>query len=274
MDVELVVAHTIGVLRQYDTKKSGKIDSVFGNNARMTECPKICTLQHFIDESNEANNVVEWFARYILRYSCSSACCLFERFIVPELISKGVTDVITKYGILQLKNLETHDIFFQKATSEHAIIFDNVVEIVEQDNGMGAYGHNVLVCKESGCVVDFSIGQFTGDLNEQHVYQDIKSLCERVSTPVLLCRKSTSALIDEQIGRDLFVSTLHKTPPPLKLSRIAVKRMLNGWLGICRGCYGTSLKLKRCANCKVVKFCGVHCQKSKWREHRSKCVHT
>jgi hypothetical protein len=272
MDLELVVAHTIGVLRQYDVKKSGKLNRVFGNNAEMVKYPRICTLQDFIDVSNEVNNVVEWFARYILRYSCSSACCLFERFIVPELISKGVTELNTKFGIIQLKNLETHDIFIQKATSVHKIIFYNVVEIVEEDCGRGFYGHNVLVCKESGCVVDFSIGQFTGKLDEQHVYQNIENLCKLFSTPVLLHRKSTSTLIDEQIRRDQTTSALHKTPAPLKISRIVVKRMFKGWLCICRGCYGTSLKLKRCSKCKTVYFCGVHCQKRKWREHRSKCV--
>ncbi len=273
MDVELAVAHTIGILRQYDRKRSGKLEKGTGNNAKMIEYSgrKKCTFQEFVDESNETNNLDEWFARYILRYSCSSACCLFERFIIPELITKGIDELDTKFGTIQLKNLETHDLFIKTINPMHKIFFTKAVEAIEEDCGRGFYGHNVLVCKESGCVIDFSIGQFTGKINEQYIYPDIESICNMFSTPVSH-GKCSSSLIEVQNNRDQMLSDWHKTPPPLKLSRIAVQRMLNGWSSICRGCYGTSLKLKKCSKCKTVMFCGVKCQKRKWAEHRPTCL--
>ncbi|KAF8763752.1 histone-lysine N-methyltransferase SMYD3-like [Argiope bruennichi] len=43
------------------------------------------------------------------------------------------------------------------------------------------------------------------------------------------------------------------------------------WDIICACCLKRSSELKRCSSCKIMKYCGVTCQKEAWKDHKFEC---
>lgn len=39
----------------------------------------------------------------------------------------------------------------------------------------------------------------------------------------------------------------------------------------CASCGSTEIKLKDCSACKLVKYCGVKCQREHWQQHKQEC---
>jgi len=142
--------------------------------------------------------------------------------------------------------------------------------------------HNILVCKASGAVIDFSAGQFSGKLEQPRFHSSFKVMVASGAFPteVLRLEKSPQDQIDVQLQRDVDNIRVHlaalRLPftNPAEFAALVVKNATQtGWNGICRECFGSSAKLFRCTRCAAVSYCGPICQKLAWRrEHKHECV--
>ncbi|GBM25528.1 hypothetical protein AVEN_272530-1 [Araneus ventricosus] len=43
------------------------------------------------------------------------------------------------------------------------------------------------------------------------------------------------------------------------------------WETSCSWCLKQDVELKRCSRCKMVRYCGVTCQKAAWKDHKLEC---
>ena len=135
--------------------------------------------------------------------------------------------------------------------------------------------HNALQCTESGVVVDFSLGQFTGVMNPV-VYPNKQAFISKLPSDVLAFYSSPQSEIDGQNARD--ESTAAKSPDlsPKKFAKRVVhscKAVLAaaGRTGFCDHCFGEVPKLLSCSQRRRVSYCGVPCQRLHWKQHKAQC---
>ena len=298
VDVDLVVAHMISLFHSVDTKPKGfpiaETKSVAKGKTLLIQdeyqpflqqSRVFDTFQGFFESQKtglSAKVLAQWFTRYQLRWTCSSLCCLFDRFVVPELFKANITHVKSRDGrIIHLQSLCVSTIFFQQPSpsKQHTLHFNctGTDETIEQGVQDGILTHNVLICDKTKVVIDFSVGQFTGDMAQPRVYANVDEMEKSGAFPgpVLSVRPSPRASIDGQIGRERSLALAYPFLPdkqPERFAKRVVSSIRRGWEGICRECFGASTSLKICTRCRRVKYCGKHCQKRAWRrEHKYNC---
>ncbi|GMI50093.1 hypothetical protein ScalyP_jg6515 [Parmales sp. scaly parma] len=245
---------------------------------------------HCVSSLLSTSRLAEWYTRYTLRWNCSSLCCIFVVHVVPELKRRGITSLTVPGGceVIVLADLEVFAVWFEPPPKKHTIDFTlsylgsgHGHDVCEIDS---CPTHNILVCRATGAIVDFSAGQFTGVMEQPHYYPSVEAMVSAGAFPgrVLNVAKSPRNQISEQLSRDAELADnpiYRRVIPDKKLSRftrIVTKNMLRGWHvgnnGICRVCFGASSALLTCGQCKQVAYCGTACQKRHWaKEHKHSC---
>jgi hypothetical protein len=112
-----------------------------------------------------------WFARSVLRYSCSTLVFSFVRCLVPEMKKRGITELSHSAGgggTVRLAELEAFTVFVVPR-QQHVIELEYsrvgpISQLVEMVGTDDYCSHNFLKCKISGIIVDLSLGQFTGTM--------------------------------------------------------------------------------------------------------------
>ncbi|KAJ1415475.1 hypothetical protein B484DRAFT_434729 [Ochromonadaceae sp. CCMP2298] len=286
MSLEALVAHMQSVFQHVDTKVKGTVASETvsdeGSSLRIDviegyppTCPK--TFQAFVEAqktSMSTSRLAQWYTRYKLYWSCSSLCCNFVRYLVPELERIGVSQLCSSAGTLLLRDLAVYNIVYAalRAPATHTITsvypkhptcgvsLPDREDIIEcSRNGISV--HNILVCTASGVVVDLSGGQFTGSMEQPCAYPDLAAYFASGTLPgKKLEVRRWGGEVNDQVRRDVDMGSAFAT-------RVAAS-YTNGWAGLCRECHGVPERLLKCGRCGEVTYCGKLCQERHWRrEH-------
>jgi hypothetical protein len=315
--IDLICAHVVSLFRLMDSKPKGiPMYSSFSEgsgevltievacNPLAPDAQHLGYFQGFHDASNAKPGLsvaahFEWFTRLTQRWTCSSLCCIFARYVVPEMLRRKISEVHAPDGtVIKLKDLRVHGIFFRAPPQERCHTFqfktsytsriEDMIETVETPANADAptsrqfCTHNVLVCQTSGAVIDFCGGQFTGNVDQPHWFPSFEAMVASgtLSGDVLHFEASPQSEIDGQIKRDESAALVHlkmtgcDDKRPDKFAERAVENATRGWDGVCRQCFGTCENLFACSRCKEVKYCGKLCQKRAWRKHKHLCVET
>ena len=263
------------------------IDLCSVTNGCTDDCVK--TFEDFKQQSvdMQENDMRSWFTRMKLRYSCSSIAVAFVRFIVPDLLRHGVSAVLINGDAVKINSFRIWAVYFTP-NKRHAVRFSTpkstepVTEVIEAALPMSddTCYHNVLVA-ESGNIIDFSGGQFTGNMIPC-VYDDVACYAEALPGKILHFEQCSDSDIEDQFQRDCGLGKIY---PPLQpnvwakqvVSNLHLRGFNSTLLGtsFCCACLGTppkSKKLKHCARCKNAFYCGKACQLMDWRRHRMECL--
>jgi len=312
---DIVAAHMVSLFHLMDSKSKGipmrssfsedegkvlTIDVAF--NPLAPEAKHVGNFQGFYNASDAKESLsveghFEWFTRLTQRYTCSSLCCIFVRYLVPELLRRKIPELRTPDGmVVKLKDLQVHSIFcrappqarrhtFHFKTSYTSRIEDRSETVEQPPNASDPVSqqfctHNVLICKTSGSVIDFCGGQFTGNVDQPLWFPTFEAMVASGTLPgdVLHLKTSLLSEIDEQISRDessargYLKMTGCNDKRPEKFAKLVVSNVMQGWDGICRQCFGACSNLSTCSRCKSVKYCGRLCQKKAWRKHKHECA--
>lgn len=252
---------------------------------------KFTNFQGFADSAKpiglSVDRLLDWFTRLRLMYSCSSLTATFIKFIAPELIKNGITKLQSTDGIIiDIDSLIAYTISCEQPdiSKKHNFHFINKKNFASsfcpiETNTQKIITHQVLICMKTKAVIDFSLGQFTGNINQSHYYSSVEDMINKnvfpgkVISVDLLPLKNCDQIIDAEIYvfNTMCPNILDKHP--LQYSKTIVKNCIKGWNGICRECSGTnSENLFDCSKCKKVSYCGQICQKRHWkREHKYNC---
>jgi hypothetical protein len=315
ISLDLIVAHVVSLYRLMDSKPKGipTLSSFSSGSGKVLTIDVVCNpfapdarrfvyFQGFHDASNVKAELsiqahFEWFTRLTQRWTCSSLCCIFVRYVIPAMLKQKISEMLLPDGtVVELKDLHVHAIFFRAPPQERRHTFqfktsytsriEDTIETVEQPANPDAPAskqfctHNVLVCHKSGAVIDFCGGQFTGDTDQPHWFPSFDAMVASGTLPgdVLIFEASPQSEIDEQIERDESSARAYlkmtgcNDKRPAKFAKRAVENATRGWDGVCRQCFGTCENLFACSRCKEVKYCGKLCQKRAWRKHKHVCA--
>ena len=148
-----------------------------------------------------------WWARSRIRYSCSTITATFVRYMVPYMKTIGLTEIrslTTGYNI-RMDDLEMYSLGFSP-NKTHAIVlkrpldFLSSVEIVEALYPLPELRphcpHNVLKCRESGVIVDITLGQFLGTM-KPYIFKSVDDYFSQIPGEVLYFEKCDEMAIDE-----------------------------------------------------------------------------
>ena len=227
-----------------------------------------------------------WWARSRLRYSCSTITATFVRYMVPYMKTIGLTEIrsLTTGCNIRMNDLEVYSLGLIP-TKSHAIVLKNAldslsrVEIVEallplSPNRPQHCQHNVLKCRESGILIDITLGQFLGTM-EPYTFKSVDEYFSQIPGQVLYFEKTHEISIDEQVSRDNaeFRSMLSPDSKPANFTK-RVFRSCQGEKKYCWNCRGgASLgsSLKRCTKCQQAMYCSRQCQVLHWKGHKQVC---
>ena len=205
---------------------------------------------------------------------------------MKELARKGVGEMEGPGGeVVNLASLRVHTLFVAQPQISHTFRFTfSYRELPTEDEQVEAEhtcSHQFLRCEETGVVVDFSFGQFTGGRDFPHFFASVDELEARVRAEgfdFIHSEQCPQDEVVEQMDRDKITARAHRRQVPGKnfdkFAEQAAANMLGGWENICIECDGTSENLKRCARCKAVLYCGVLCQGRHWKREHKKCCGT
>ena len=252
-------------------------------------CPQ--NLSDFISSATASGQVMKpstalaWWARSRLRYSCSTITTTFVRYMVPYMKTIGLTEIrsLTTGCNIRMDDLEVFSLGFSPNES-HAIVLKNAldslskVEIVENlltsPNLPPLCHHNVLKCRESGILIDITLGQFLGTM-EPHTFKSVDEYFSQIPGQVLYFEKTGEISIDEQVSRDnaVFRSMLSPDSKPANFTkrvfRSCQEEKTHCWN--CRGCASLGSSLKRCTKCQHAMYCSRQCQVLHWKAHKQVC---
>lgn len=223
-----------------------------------------------------------WWARSRLRYSCSTIVATFARFMVPYMKANGITEMYssTVGFTIRLEDLEIFSLGFRPGKT-HAIALKHPflatrTEFVEAQLGLPLHcPHNVLRCRNSGVVIDCSLGQFMGT-TKAYVFHNAASFLSSVPGDILFFQKTDTTSIDEQVARDNQAFRSRKCPDaiPAKFARRVFRsiREQKPYCFHCKGVASVGSSLKRCTRCKKAYYCCGECQRLHWKDHKNSCV--
>lgn len=147
-------------------------------------------------------------------------------------------------------------------------------EVVEAGDHLS---HNLLRCKETGTLIDFSLGQFIGAMNPG-VYTDQSAFIHLLPTDMVYrVYPSPKHEIDKQNTRDTEKAVYCKSPDssPLEFAKRVVrdcKRAIqSGVSTFCASCYAEQVLLRKCSQCHCISYCSRPCQKLHWKMHKKSC---
>lgn len=145
-------------------------------------------------------------------------------------------------------------------------------EVIEAGNLLS---HNLLRCSESGAIIDFSLGQFTGTMIPG-VYKNQEDFTRLLPTDKLhIVYDSPQREIEQQIANDMGLSA--KSPdysPPMFAKRVVrgcMRAISSGVAAFCANCYAEEVPLLKCSQCLCVSYCSRSCQKLHWKSHKQLC---
>jgi hypothetical protein len=137
--------------------------------------------------------------------------------------------------------------------------------------------HNLLRCKETGTLIDFSLGQFIGAMNAG-VYTDQSAFIRLLPTDeVYRVYPNPKHEIDKQNTLDKEKAVTCKSPDssPLEFAKRVVrdcKRAIqSGVVTFCASCYAEQVSLRKCSQCHCISYCSRSCQKLHWKMHKKSC---
>ena len=140
--------------------------------------------------------------------------------------------------------------------------------------------HNVLQCIESGVIVDFSLGQFTGVMSPV-IFANKAALVRKLPSKMLTMYPNPLHEVEGQIARDeMIASRSHVEVPDYAPAKFALRvvsacrgaRLTAGKPSFCSNCFGEAPVLRQCSVCHRVSYCGIPCQRLHWKTHKPHCV--
>jgi len=146
-----------------------------------------------------------------------------------------------------------------------------IVEIVEAPVHCS---HNVLKCRESGVIVDITLGQFLGTM-KPYIFKSVDEYFSQIPGQVLYFEKTNEMAIDEQVSRDNDEGQSKRSPDekPANFTK-RVFRSCQGEKTYCWNCRGVASlgsSLKRCTKCQQAMYCSRQCQALHWKIHKQGC---
>mmetsp|Transcript_16242 Transcript_16242/g.23920 ORF Transcript_16242/g.23920 Transcript_16242/m.23920 type:complete len:315 (-) Transcript_16242:91-1035(-) len=224
-----------------------------------------------------------WWARSRLRYSCSTVTAAITQFFVPSLNAAGIAHLrsVTLDANIKMENLEIYTIGFIPKTTEVVELTsprytkkEPIQPLIWFEGYRPHCSHNFMKCKESGIIVDCTLGQFLGTM-KPYIFSDMDKFLTQVPGEVLYYSKTNQSDIDQQVGRDSagFRSLISPDSTPNRFTK-RVLRSCHQKKEYCINCKGISSigsNLKTCTGCKVAKYCSRDCQELDWRSHKLVC---
>jgi len=218
--------------------------------------------EHGITKSHEA---MQWYSRSRLRYSCATLVAGFLRFGIPELNARGITELYstTLGSTVVLSELVSYSVrFIPDKRHAFQLLPPLRREVVELQFGTPLHcDHSVLLCQQTGVVVDLSLGQFTGEM-KPNVFASLSDFRKHLPGRVIDHFRYEKQAIDEQVARDQDIAKCCRgigAPADLDCTLFA-KRWVNAWMQgkyFCRACCGVAganQKLLKCNRCKNVQM--------------------
>lgn len=255
------------------------------------DCPQ--NFSDFMSSATASGHAMEpciafpWWARSRLRYSCSTIAATFVRFIVPYMKKKGLYELrsLTIGQDLRMDNLEIYTLLFIP-NKTHAIVlrmplnFASKTEIVEalmpsMQGTPQCCSHNVLKCRESGVIIDVTLGQFLGTM-KPYIFNDNDHFFSQIPGDIVSFRPTSAEAIDEQVTRDNaeFRSEVSPDSMPARFTkRVFVsyqEKKEHCWN--CRGSKSIGSSLNKCSACQKAMYCGTKCQRLHWKTHKLECA--
>ena len=218
-----------------------------------------------------------WYCRSRIRYSCSNLTTVFLYYVVPQLKSDyGIVELwsSTLKRNIPLDNLEIQTVLFfcnkQHAFNLERPIMPAHIDVVEALSGHPPHcNHNALKCRDTGVIIDLSLGQFTGCMLPM-VFANEDEFEAAVPGEVVQIFPCPQKDIDEQIKRDnsAFRARISSDCLPAKFT----KRVFRSWsenklfCGHCLGIASARCTMKRCSRCHEVTYCSKSCQSMHWKK--------
>lgn len=254
------------------------------------DCPQ--NFSDFMSSATTSGHAMEphiafpWWARSRLRYSCATISTALVRFIVPYMKKRGVDELrsLTTGQDLRMGDLEIYTLGFIP-NNTHALMlrdpinFSSKTEIVESlmpsMGGPQHCSHNVLKCRESGVIIDVTLGQFLGTM-KPYIFNDVDQFFSQIPGEIVsFCQTSTKA-IDEQISRDNaeFRSMVSPDSKPARFTTRVFVSYQEGkeFCWSCKGKKSIGSSLNKCSTCQKAVYCGTQCQRLHWKTHKTECA--
>lgn len=287
--LEVLLAHVIAEYQQVSTTPSGlalQSPSINSNGISSLKVKPLCFYEQgcsrnfgdFCVDGIPAAILFSCHVRCRIRYSCSTLATAFARFIAPKLKKMGLEKIFST-SLDQMINTSSLEIYTALFTpdKQHAIElltpFGSFrTELVEA--GLPFCSHNALKCRETGVVIDLSIGQFTGTLIP-HVFKDENEWTAAIPGQVITVFKTSESDIQGQIERDNAPWRARVSPDatPQRFSR-RVLQSFEARKQYCCHCLGVAsvgCVLKRCSQCQQAYFCSRNRQVLHWKIHKKAC---
>lgn len=286
---EVLLAHIIAEYQQVSTVPSGLVlqsPSTTSNGISTLKVKPLCFYEHgcprnfgdfCVDGIPEAI-LFSWHVRCRIRYSCSTLVTALARFIAPKLKKMGLEKMYSTSidRMIDTSTLEIYTVLFTP-NKQHALELLTPfggfrTEVVEF--GAPRCSHNALKCRETGVVVDLSLGQFTGKMIPR-VFKNENEWTAAIPGQVMAVCKTDESAIQDQIERDN-VPLRARISPDATHERFS-KRVLKSFEArkqYCRHCLGVAsvgAVLKRCSQCQQAYFCSRSCQVLHWKIHKKAC---
>ena len=224
-----------------------------------------------------------WWARSRIRYSCSTITATFVRYMVPYMKTIGLTEIrsLTTGCNIRMDDLEIYSLGFTP-NKTHAIALKYALDSLSRVDMVEALlpspephcSHNVLKCRESGVLVDITLGQFLGTM-KPYIFKSVDDYFSQIPGQVLYFQKTDEMSIDEQVIRDnaAYRSKISPDAKPANFTK-RVFRSCQGEKKYCWNCRGgASLgsSLKRCTKCQQAMYCSRQCQVLHRKSHKEGC---
>ena len=226
-----------------------------------------------------------WWSRSRLRYSCSTIAATIVRYMVPHMKTIGLSELRSQSTDqnLHMNNLECFSLGFIPDKT-HAIelwhpclpLRTEVVESLMPESFPPHCSHNVLKCRETGIIIDATLGQFLGTMSS-YIFLDTDQFFSQVPGKVLYFVKTGEECIDSQISRDNaeFRSLVSPDSKPARFTNRVFRSLQTkkAYCWNCKGCASAGMSLKTCTKCRKAKYCCRECQVLHWKTHKNEHCH-
>lgn len=201
-----------------------------------------------------------------------------SRIVSEDFVGRGLTDAQARKAAHELYK-ELSKIPQLEKRGDGELCESQTVERAFHDasSSLPQISHNLLRCKKTGAFVDFSLGQFSGEMNPD-VYSDEAAFAKMLPSSVLRIYESPEAEVESQNERDKGLASKSPGLLPLKFAQRVVRACAeanfkaSGLTTFCKNCFSSVAGLLKCSRCQNAAYCSKACQKLNWKRHKPHCT--